>query len=180
MKHISEFLFLIMLNVLAVVGLSSVDDADAQDNQTTTGSLGKNAPLFSMTPLSQYSLSKVLNDSKEVVDWPLSESVIAVKAELDKTFVCKDADCFNKNIGNAEIIVNGFMGNKYYTLAKGPASELYKFVHIPSEKWEGPAISIDVKFKTDPNKPAYSHTKSSMCNTYIELGKLYKCNITIK
>lgn len=185
MKYNSKLLFLLILNLLLVAYFYNMDDVEAQDNKTThessTDSLGKNEPLFIRTPIYEYSISKVLNDSREVIDWPLSESIIAVKAGLDESeFTCFEEDCFDKQIGNAMITVNVFIENQYKVVANFPASKLYKFIHIPSEKWEGPAIFMDVKFTNDPNKPQYKHTKSSMCNTYIELGKLYKCNITIK
>jgi hypothetical protein len=185
MKYNSKFLFLLILNLLSVAYFYNMEDVGAQDNKTAPQSsldlLGKNEPLFIKTPIYEYSISNVLNDSHEVIDWHLSESIIAVKAELDKSEItCFEEDCFDKQIGNAVITVNAFIENQDNVVAKFPASELYKFVHIPSKKWEGPAIFMDVKFTNDPKKPQYKHTKSSMCNTYIELGKLYKCNITIK
>jgi len=56
-------------------------------------------------------------------------------------------------------------------------SKLYKFVHFPVSTWQAPAIPIDVVLK-----PAgeFNYTKSSICNTYLEMSKFYKCNITIQ
>ena len=71
------------------------------------------------------------------------------------------------------------MNNQYKPLAKFPVSELYNFIHIPFFYWEAPAITIDVILDND-GADYVNYTKSPMCNTYIELGKLYKCNIIIE
>jgi hypothetical protein len=124
-------------------------------------------------------VSEILNNSSEVIEWDQTESVIAVKAELDESVECNE-DCFDKKINNMKVSVEAFMNNNDDSLTQFIPSKLYKFVHISSAKWEGPAISMDIGFTLDAKKPQYKYTKSSMCNTYIELGKLYKCNITIK
>ena len=275
MKHISEFLFILTLNLLSIVYFYNIDYAHGQTNGTTTQTLIQQNPgiiklqppidaqtgaiielpgtvvaikdpqtgqlitkevklvppevtgpslstttiqeplldpnLGLLTTVPPYSvvgnpnaafgpvyvtksittlnpdISEILNNPSEVIDWDQTESVIAVKAELDESGLeCNEEDCFEKKINNMTILVETFMGNNDGLLTQFIPSKLYKFVHIPSEKWEGPAIFMDVKLvylDGTSNRPfveVTNYTKSSMCNTYIELGKLYKCNITIK
>ena len=117
-------------------------------------------------------ISSILNNTSEVIDWFPFESIIAVKVknELDHTPV---------HIGDKPVIigVHAFMNNKDQLISEWVEEDfnLYKFVHFSSSKWEPPAVSIDVKLP-----PHINFTKSSMCNTYLEMGKLYKCDITIK
>jgi hypothetical protein len=152
-------------------------------SSTVNPTLSTTMPLYVTKPMSTLNpdISEILNNPSEVIDWDRTESVIAVKAELGESGVeCNKTDCFDKKIDNMTILVKTFMNNSDGILTEFRPSELYKFVHIPSEKWEGPAILMDIELMDYNYHEVKNYTKSSMCNTYIELGKLYKCNITIK
>jgi hypothetical protein len=124
-----------------------------------------NALFLNLENNDSRTISSILNNTSEVIDWFPFESIIAVKVknELDHKPVF--------------IGVHAFMNNKDQIISDWVEEDfnLYKFVHFASSKWEPPAVSIDVKLP-----PHVNFTKSSMCNTYLEMGKLYKCDITIK
>jgi hypothetical protein len=180
------------LGLLSTVPNSPITNPNAAFGVTPTipgtilgyPSLSTTTPFYVTKPISTLNpdISKILKDPHEVIDWDRTESVIAVKAQIDESSSgCNEDDCFDKKIHNMTILINTFMNNNDYTLTQFTPSQLYKFVHIPAEKWEEPAIFMDIKLvHTEPYVEVKNYTKSSMCNTYIELGKLYKCNITIK
>jgi|SoiMethySBSTD1v2_1073268.scaffolds.fasta_scaffold240471_2 hypothetical protein len=146
------------------LNLEDFHDGLTLDN-SRSHELINNALFLNLNNDDSRTISSILNNTSEVIDWFPFESIIAVKVknELDHKPVF--------------IGVHAFMNNKDQIIAEWVEEDfnLYKFVHFSSSKWESPAVSIDVKLP-----PPVNFTKSSMCNTYLEMGKLYKCNITIK
>jgi hypothetical protein len=115
-------------------------------------------------------ISNILDNSSEVIDWIPFESIIAVKVDknnLDPTPYFINVHVF---INNQDKIISSWEVDE---------SKLYKFVHFPVTIWQAPAIPIDVILSKLGGGEA-NYTKSSMCNTYLEMSKFYKCNITIQ
>ena len=117
-------------------------------------------------------ISNILNNSSEVIDWIPFESIIAVKVDknkLDPTPHFLNIHVFENN------------QDKIIASWEVDESKLYKFVHFPVTRWQAPAIPIDVVLcKLGGGGCEANYTKSSMCNTYLEMSKFYKCNITIQ
>ena len=124
----------------------------------------------------EFTLSDILNETNDIVYWYPFDSVIAVKVER----IGSDANLKDPVI----VLIKAFRSNQYSTLTAWSLdgkSELYHFVHIPSNEWEAPAIPINIVLQNAVGERIdANYTKSPMCNTYIELGKLYKCNIIIE
>jgi|GEM_PF-5768318 len=124
----------------------------------------------------EFTLSDILNETNDIVDWYPFDSVIAVKVKR----IGSDSNLKDPVI----ILIKAFRSNQYSTLTAwslDDKSELYHFVHIPSNEWEAPAIPINIILQNAVGERIdANYTKSPMCNTYIELGKLYKCNIIIE
>ena len=129
--------------------------------------------LLNLADNDSKTISSILNDTNEIIDWVPFESIIAVKVTNE-----------DPKIKNADISVHAFFDNKYQLISYWNENDfnLYKFVHFSGAKWEHPAVPINVKaFIPTPNVQSPNNiTESSMCSTYLEIGKLYKCYITIK
>ena len=102
-------------------------------------------PMTGQVIVKEFTLSNILNDTSEVIDWIPYDSVIAVKVV--------NSSNEDLSILNGGIMVTAFMNNKDTTVAgwSEVGFGLYYFVHIPHNQWEPPAATVDVKLPGHQN-----------------------------